>query len=76
MNLQIDELTAERSEAAYAILERASAELAEIGFEGVAPWRVMSWAAFNRLAEDQPAEPAIADLMRLRGMLDKLIDDL
>jgi hypothetical protein len=68
--------TEDRSDRAHDVLDLAVLDLREIGFEGVAPYRMIAWNAFEGIRAESGAKDAIADLTRLREMIDKHLTEL
>lgn len=66
----------ERSDRAHDVLDQTVRDIRELGMEGVAPWRMIAWNAFSAIREASTAGDAIADLQRLRDMLDKHLSEL
>jgi hypothetical protein len=69
--------TDDRSDRFHDIIDQAAWDLCDAGMEdGPAPWRALAWNAFAELSRIQCADCARADLLRLRTMLDKTINEL
>jgi hypothetical protein len=66
----------EKSDRAHDLIDLLVLDLRELGFEGVAPWRMMAWVSFEAIRAESGAADALADLTRLRGMLEKHLTDL
>lgn len=66
----------QRSDHAHDIIDLAALDLRELGFDVVAPWRMMAWTAFEAIRAESSVTETVADLTRLRGMLDKHLEDL
>ncbi|AKI00544.1 hypothetical protein IMCC20628_01837 [Hoeflea sp. IMCC20628] len=66
----------ERSEHAHDIIDLAVLDLRDLGYTGAAPHRMLAWTAFEAIRAESGASEAVADLTRLRGMLDKHLEDL
>lgn len=66
----------DRSDKAHDVLDAAVLKLRELGFEGIAAHRMMAWTRFDAIRDEATMEHAIADLQRLRDMLDKHLSEL